>query len=189
VFAVRRPDAEHRSHFLARQRNAPLTYHEVGATLGDTLPDGYHHDRSSIELGRGDDVWTRAKLGIDRWQAPAAAGITIEPSDAPIAVGTTVAIITRLGPALVVAACRIVAVVDEPDRYGFAYGTLPAHPEEGEELFLVTRDEAGTVRFAITAFSRPHDRLTRLGGPLARRVQQRTTRRYLEGMRTFVTSP
>jgi uncharacterized protein (UPF0548 family) len=45
------------------------------------------------------------------------------------------------------------------------------------------------VRFEITAFSRPHDRLTRLGGPLARRVQQRTTRRYLEGMRTFVASP
>src|SRR3982074_360267 len=92
VFAVRRPDAEHLSHFLARQRTAPLTYHEVGATLGDPLPDGYQHDRSSIELGLGADVWTRAKLGIDRWQVPAAAGITIEPSDAPIAVGTTVAI-------------------------------------------------------------------------------------------------
>jgi uncharacterized protein (UPF0548 family) len=190
VFAVRRPDAEHRSHFLARQRNAPLTYHEVGATLGDTLPDGYHHDRSSIELGRGDDVWTRAKLGIDRWQAPAAAGITIEPSDAPIAVGTTVAIITRLGPALVVAACRIVAVVDEPDRYGFAYGTLPAHPEEGEELFLAVRDDRGArddVRFEITAFSRPHDLLTRIGAPIARAVQRRTTARYLQGLRDSVS--
>jgi uncharacterized protein (UPF0548 family) len=187
VFAARRPDAEHLSHFLARQRTAPLTDPEVGATLAGSLPDGYHHDRSSIELGGGDEIWARARLGIDQWRAPAAAGISIEPPDAPIAVGTTVAIITRLGPAVVVAACRIVAVVDEPDRYGFAYGTLPAHPEEGEELFLVTRDETGTVRFEITAFSRPHDRLTRLGGPVARRVQQRATRRYLEGMREFVT--
>ena len=187
MFAVRRPDAEHLSHFLARQRTAPLTYPEEGATLRGVLPDGYHHDRSSIELGAGDEVWARAKLGIERWQAPAAAGITIEPPDAPIAVGTTVAIITRIGPAHVVAACRIVAVVDEPDRYGFAYGTLPAHPEEGEELFLVTRADDGTVRFEITAFSRPHDLLTKLGGPVARRVQQRATRRYLEGMRTYVT--
>ena len=85
------------------------------------------------------------------------------------------------------AACRIVAVVDEPDRYGFAYGTLPAHPEEGEELFLVTRADDGTVRFEITVFSRPHDLLTRLGGPIARRVQQHASRRYLEGMLTFVT--
>jgi uncharacterized protein (UPF0548 family) len=45
----------------------------------------------------------------------------------------------------------------DPDRYGFAYGTLPAHPEEGEELFLVTRGGDDTVRFEITAFSRPHD--------------------------------
>jgi uncharacterized protein (UPF0548 family) len=186
VFRLRRPDAEHLSHFLARQRTAPLTYPEVGATLGDSLPDGYHHDHSSIDLGSGDDVWARARDGIDRWRAPAAAHITIEPAHAPIAVGTTVGILTRLGPLHVLAACRIVAVVDEPDRYGFAYGTLPAHPEEGEERFLVRRDASGAVRFEITAFSRPHDRLTKLGGPVARRVQQRATKQYLEGMRTFV---
>jgi uncharacterized protein (UPF0548 family) len=186
VFALRRPDAEHLSHFLARQRTAPLTYADEGATLTGALPPGYHHDHASIDLGAGEDVWARSREGIDHWRAPAAAGITIEPPDAPITVGTTVGIITRLGPAHVLAACRIVAVVDEPDRYGFAYGTLPAHPEEGEELFLVVRDPDGTVRFEITAFSRPHDLLTKLGGPVARRVQQRASRRYLEGMRTFV---
>ncbi len=190
MFALRRPDAEHLSHFLARQRNAPLTYAEVGATIGatvgDRLPAGYHHARSSLDLGSGDAVWARARDGIDGWRAPAAAGITIAPPDAPITPGTTVGVFMRLGPVHVLAACRIVAVVDEPDRYGFAYGTLPAHPEEGEELFLVTRDAGGVVRFEITAFSRPHDWLTRLGGPVARRVQQHATRRYLEGMRTFV---
>jgi uncharacterized protein (UPF0548 family) len=189
VFRLRAPDAEHVSHFLARQRTAPLTYAEVGATLGGVLPDGYQHDHSSIDLGRGDEVWARARLGIDRWEAPTAAGIDIEPPGAPIAVGTTVGIITRLGPLHVLAACRIVAVVDERDRYGFAYGTLPAHPEEGEERFLVTRADDGSVRFEITAFSRSHDLLTKLGGPVARRVQQRASRRYLEGMRTFVTRP
>jgi uncharacterized protein (UPF0548 family) len=187
VFALRRPDAEHLSHFLARQRTAPLTYPEVGATLAGELPAGYRCDRSSLELGAGDEVWARARDGIDRWRAPAAAGIAIVPPDAPITVGTTVGVFVRLGPVYVLAACRIVAVVDRSDRYGFAYGTLPAHPEEGEELFLVTRDAEGVVRFEITAFSRPHDLLTRLGGPVARRVQRHTTRRYLEGMRTFVT--
>ncbi len=167
MFALRRPDAERVSHFLARQRTAPLTYPEVGATLAGELPAGYRYDRSSLELGAGDEVWARARDGIDRWRAPAAAGIAIEPPDAPITVGTTVGVFVRLGPVYVLAACRIVAVVDRPDRYGFAYGTLPAHPEEGEELFLVTRDAEGVVRFEITAFSRPHDLLTRLGGPVA----------------------
>ena len=189
VFRLRAPDAEHLSHFLARQRTAPLTYPEDGATLGGVLPDGYHHDHSSIVVGHGDAAWAKAQAGIDGWQAATAARITIEPSDAPIAVGTTVGVLTRVGPVQVLAACRIVAVVDEPDRYGFAYGTLPAHPEEGEELFLVTRADDGTISFEITVFSRPHDLLTKLGGPVARHVQQRATRRYLEGMRTFVASP
>jgi uncharacterized protein (UPF0548 family) len=37
---------------------------------------------------------------------------------------------------------RVVAVADEPDRCGFAYGTLPGHAVCGEEAFVVARDEA-----------------------------------------------
>jgi uncharacterized protein (UPF0548 family) len=79
-----------------------------------------------------------------------------------------------------------VQVVDEPDRYGFAYGTLPGHPEQGEESFLLTRD-GDTIHFEIAAFSRPHDLLTKLGGPVARAVQRRATQQYLDGMRAWMT--
>ena len=41
------------------------------------------------------------------------------------------AVAAPIGPLTAVAVCRIVAVVDEPDRYGFAYGTLPGHTERG----------------------------------------------------------
>jgi uncharacterized protein (UPF0548 family) len=185
VFTLRTPTADRLSRFLADQEAALLTYPDVGASFAE-LPDGYRHDHASIEVGTGDGAWPRAKEGIDQWRAAAAAGISIEPPGAAIRVGTTVAMVTRVGPLTVLAACRIVAVIDEPDRYGFAYGTLPAHPEEGEERFLVTRGSDGTVRFEITAFSRPHDLLTKLGGPVARWVQQRATKRYLEGMREWV---
>jgi uncharacterized protein (UPF0548 family) len=77
--------------------------------------------------------------------------------------------------------------VDEPNRYGFAYGTLPAHPEEGEERFLVTRDSDDVVNFEVVAFSRAHDRITKLGGPIPRALQRRTTSQYLDGMRDFVS--
>ena len=175
MFTLRKPDAEHLSHFLARQRTAPLTYTEVGATFADALPAGYHHTRVATDLGTGAAVWDRA-----------GAGISIAPPAAPIAEGTTVAVITSVGPLQVLAACRIVRVVDEPDRFGFAYGTLPAHPEEGEERFLVTRDGQGAVRFEVVAFSRAHDLLTRLGGPIPRRMQARATDHYLQGMRDRV---
>jgi uncharacterized protein (UPF0548 family) len=147
--------------------------------------------RAGIDLGAGDDTWERARAAIRGWAAHRGAGITIVPADAPIVEGTTVAVITAVGPVHVLAACRIVRVVDEPDRFGFAYGTLPSHPAEGEEQFVVTRaadlaGDGGAVRFDVVAFSRPHDLLTKLGGPLPRRFQAHATRRYLDGVREFV---
>jgi uncharacterized protein (UPF0548 family) len=69
-----------------------------------------------------------------------------------------------------VAPCRIVRVIDESDRVGFACGTLPGHPECGEEAFVVERRADGTF-FSITAFSRPADPLARLAGPIGRAIQ------------------
>lgn len=68
-----------------------------------------------------------------------------------------VAIILRLGVGslAVEAPVRVVYLVDEPHRKGFAYGTLPGHPESGEEAFVVELHDGGAVTFAITAFSRP----------------------------------
>jgi len=186
VFSLRRPDAEHLAHFLARQRTSPLTYAEVGASFDADLPAGYHHVRASTDLGTGDDVWARAVAGIRSWAAHRGAGIAVVPADAPITEGTTVAVVTTIGPVRVLAACRIVRVVDEAGRFGFAYGTLPSHPEEGEEHFVVTHDGDGAVRFDVVAFSRPHDLLTKLGGPVPRRFQARATRQYLQGMRDAV---
>jgi len=55
----------------------------------------------------------------------------------------------------VTAAVRVVYVVDEPNRKGFAYGTLAGHPESGEESFIVDRTDDGSVWLTITSFSRP----------------------------------
>ena len=56
----------------------------------------------------------------------------------------------------------------------FAYGTLDGHAESGEERFAIALDPATEqVRYEILAFSRPALALTRLGYPLARRVQRR----------------
>lgn len=72
--------------------------------------------------------------------------------------------------------------MDEPDRVGFAYGTLPGHPECGEQSFVVTRDETGAVWFTIRAFSRPARWFSRLGAPVTRVLQRLATRRYLRAL-------
>jgi len=164
-----------------------LTYEEVGATAGPVLPKGYRYDRISTELGRGADTWARAQEALRTWQAHRRAGATIYPAAAHIAAGAEVVATVRLGPLFVVAPCRVIYVTVEPARFGFAYGTWPGHPERGEEAFHVTRYADGTVRFEIVAFSRPATVMARLGGPLSRLVQKRTTRLYLDGVRRYAT--
>lgn len=90
-----------------------------------------------------------------------------------------------VGPVAISAACRVVYVVDEPDRRGFAYGTLPGHPVSGEELFAVEYDPADESVYAVvTAFSRPAVWYLRLAGPLARLGQRRMADRYISAVST-----
>lgn len=74
---------------------------------------------------------------------------------------------------------RVVYVIDEPDRTGFAYGTLAGHPESGEESFVVDRTEDGSVWLTISAFSRPSRWWWRLLYLPLRLAQELYTRRYL----------
>jgi uncharacterized protein (UPF0548 family) len=152
-----------------------------------TMPAGYHHQRATVVIGHGDAAWARAREALLTWQAHRRAGLTIYPPDATIDAGTVVVATAHLGPVAVLIPCRVVYRTDETGRFGFAYGTLPGHPERGEEAFHVTLDTEGTVSFEVAAFSRPADLVTRLGGPLSRAAQAIATRRYLDGVNTYVS--
>ncbi|MEP6842831.1 MAG: DUF1990 domain-containing protein [Pseudolysinimonas sp.] len=73
---------------------------------------------------------------------------------------------------------RVVYVIDEPNRKGFAYGTLPGHPERGEESFFVERRPDESVWLIIRAFSRPASAIVWAGYPLVRLLQAIFTERY-----------
>jgi uncharacterized protein (UPF0548 family) len=60
--------------------------------------------------------------------AHTSAGARVRPHAEPVA-GLTVALAVRVGPAWVVAGCRVTEVVDTTNEYGFTYVTLPGHPE------------------------------------------------------------
>jgi len=167
-------------------RSSAVTYQDVGATAA-TMPSGYRHDRHTIDLRDGPDTFDRASEGLRQWRAHRSVGATVTPDDPPVT-GATVIVTLRLGPVAVLAPCRIIDVIEEADRYGFVYGTLPGHPEEGEESFLVQRGPDG-VSFRIAAFSRPAEMVAKLGGPVTRAVQRHTTKRYLEGLRAWVATP
>jgi uncharacterized protein (UPF0548 family) len=157
----------------------------VGATADptpDRYPPGYHQDHFDTDLG--DDTggrFQRASDALRQWAPQRGAGIRIFPGDAVAADLAFVLLLKLPVTGWAMAPGRVAYVVEEGDRFGFAYGTLPGHPERGEEAFLVTRAE-GRIRFEVKAFSRPHDLLAQLGSPLARAVQVRTLRTYLRAM-------
>lgn len=160
---------------------APLTYREVGASLGADLPAGYHHLERSRALGRGRGVWNVAVADLLAWQVQARAGLRVHAS-ADVAEGTVVELSAGVGPLAVRAPCRVVRVVRGDDVAGFAYGTLPGHPERGEESFVVRLEDDGRVTFTVRAFAVESSLPARLSGRLGWWLQSWFTDRYLRSL-------
>ncbi|RLV08548.1 hypothetical protein CTZ27_07070 [Streptomyces griseocarneus] len=150
-----------------------FTYPEAGATApGFSLPVGYHHLRVPTPVGHGRADFEAAADVLLSWgmhRAMPGVRVTDAPPAAP---GVTVTVSLGTGPLRVSGTCAVVWAVREAGRAGFAYGTLPGHPEHGEEAFLVTLDDGGAVRLTVTAFSRPAVWFTRAAGPLVPVVQR-----------------
>jgi len=181
---------------LARLR---FSYDAVGSTRYDETPQGYHRLEYRDRIGAGDEVFRRAGEALLGWRMHRAAGVPMTATDTPPTIGTNS--LGRLGAGMVVGRlrtlsplgtlglpvpCRVVWTVDEPDRIGFAYGTLDGHPESGEESFVVTREPDG-IYFTVRAYSRPATWYTRLGGPATRKAQQLAARRYTGALRRLST--
>ena len=96
--------------------------------------------------------------------------------------GMTARLQIPVGPFSFTAPVRVVYVVDEVDRVGFAYGTMAGHPESGEESFVVEKREDDSVWLTIRAFSRPSTWYYRVAWPVLRLQQARFTKRYLRAL-------
>ncbi|MGW4475861.1 DUF1990 family protein [Nonomuraea sp. NPDC004354] len=148
-----------------------FTYPDVGATLTGELPAGYRHLRHSRVLRAPFEVAAEALM---TWQPHRRLGLRPRVSAPRAAPGVEITV--RL--AVLHAPCRVVWTIEEPDRAGWAYGTLPGHPASGEESFLLERLPGGGAKVTITAFSRPASPLARLGGPLVPAAQRAFLRLY-----------
>ena len=159
-----------------------LTYQEVGQTAADDLPGGFRHVQVSRPLGRGREVFDSATDTLMTWQMHQRSGLTVRASSADVQVDGLVILGIRLGPLRLTAPCRVVYVVGEDTRRGFAYGTLPGNPESGEEAFTIRLGADQQVTATIRAFSRPASLLARIGGRATHRVQERATQAYLDAL-------
>jgi uncharacterized protein (UPF0548 family) len=166
-----------------------MTYPEVGATRdeGAALPAGYRHVRRRLRVGRDRSAFDALVAGMRTWGIHRGAGLGVR-EEGPPALGRDFASGLGVGPLRLWSPCRIVWLADEPDRYGYGFGTLPGHPERGEEAMLAELDADGDVWFTVRAFSRPVAWYARLGGPVANLAQDWVTDRYVAAARRLAAS-
>lgn len=177
----------------------PFSYREVGLTRDAALgsepdgparvPAGWHRLRSRTRLGAAPGLLAAAEDALFGWRMHRAAWVPVAAGTPRAAPGVLAPI--ELGPrwARFRAPCRVVWCVAEPDRVGFAYGTLAGHPESGEESFVLERDPEGVVTLTVTAISRPAAWYTRAAGPVGRLARRLIARRYGRALRRLSTAP
>lgn len=136
----------------------------------------------SAIVGTGDAVWALATRDVLRWRVKTASGFAVD-STGPVSVGERVVVTGRVLRVSIVEPVEVVAVVEEPDRVGFAYRTMPGHPVSGEEAFIVSR-HGEEVRLTVRSLTRAAPQQPwRILYPLLRIVQRITRGRYLRSLR------
>lgn len=162
-----------------RLRAAPFTYEAVGQTAIGPAPGFTWFERSSVLRRRDFDDASKELMS---WQLHLRSGLRVSASDTPLQSDSVVLMRLGLGWASLRIPCRVVYVIDEPELRGFAYGTLPGHPEAGEERFALRREATGELVLTISAFSRPATRLATSLGAVSRLAQAVMTDRYLRAL-------
>ncbi len=175
MFVLKKPDETFVRRFLEEQKDEPFSYPEVGAS-SRVAPSWYNVDHNRILLGDGYETYSKAIEAVKSWKMFGMEWLKLCWTDTPIVEGATVGIIVRHLGFWSLNACRIVYVIEEKskiERYGFAYGTLPAHAERGEERFSVEYHQAdGKVWYDLYAFSKPRHALALAGYPVSRLLQK-----------------
>ncbi|WNV75645.1 DUF1990 family protein [Geodermatophilus sp. DSM 44513] len=166
------------------------SYSAVGATCAaeetwSRRPAGFRALERSVRIGRGDECWRLATVAVVHWGVKTRSGFDVRPvsgTDLRVGEGQDFTLVARIGPLRVREPVRVVAVVERPDRCGFAYGTLPGHPVTGEEAFVVHRDADGSVWLTLRSLTRPGRGLWRLVFPAALVAQRWYRRRYARAL-------
>ncbi len=153
-------------------------------TAHGTPPAGFARRETRVHLGHGEEVFERAVAGLNAW-AVYPPWMTLYPEHAPVERGTCVAISVGWGLHSL-SAVRVVEVRQLERSFSFTLGTLPQHAVSGEERFAAIWHTDDSVRYELTAVSRPHHLSVKLGSPVLRLVRRRFARDSVRSLRAFI---
>jgi uncharacterized protein (UPF0548 family) len=178
MFSLLRPKQSSISLLLERARNLPGSY---GVALNTQcgpeehhIPKGYDRDHTRTTIGHGAAAFDAAREAFRRWQQFDLGWVRVANPEAKIEQDEIVAGEAHALGLWSVNFSRILYVIDEPDRFGFGYGTTPLHVECGEERFLLEfYPVSGEVCYDLLAFSQPANWLAQLGYSYTRSRQHK----------------
>lgn len=172
-----------------RYAAAEPDYPDVGATRTGSAPPGYRRLRHRFLVGAGAEAMTSAADAVLGWRMHRAVGMRIAASAARAAPGVTVVGAIGVGPFRIITPCRVIWATElgaDATRAGFAYGTLPGHPERGEESFVLDQAGNGQIWLTIESFSQPARWFARAAGPAGPALQSLFARRCAAALRRLI---
>lgn len=142
----------------------------------------YRRSELTTHLGSGDAVWQRVAEDVLLWRVKTESGFIVN-TPGPVSPGDRVLVIARLFGLTVTEPVEVIAVVEEDARCGFSYRTLPGHPVDGEEAFVVHRD-GDEVHLTIRSLTRAATQQPwKLLFPLLLTAQRIVQGRYMRALR------
>lgn len=188
MFSFARPSPSKILSMLETARNLPGNYGVLFETQSGPdklfVPKGYVQDHTRTQIGEGHNAFEAAKAALRQWKQFDLGWVCVANPDAAIEPDEVIAVEARTLGLWSVNLSRILYVIDEPDRFGFAYGTTALHVERGEERFLIEfYPVSGAVEFDLLAISQPAHWMARLAYPYARSRQRKFARESHQRMR------
>ena len=188
MFLLRRPSLVELEGLVSQSVNLPLSYSPVG--IAAHSPPGFRVDHAKVVVGRGEAVFTRAKVALLGWRHFDLGWIEVFPPRPAVEPGTVFVVLVHHLGFWSVNRCKMVySVADSSSvrQFGFAYGTLSDHAERGEEVFKVSvSNDTGEVVYDIKAVSKPRAALAWLGYPVTRALQAKFRQDSTAAMRRAV---
>lgn len=184
MYSIYRPTEEQIKALIKDQKDRPFAYSPTEITK-NVPQSGYVVDHNRVQLGKGVQDYQAGIEALRNWRMFNLGWVNISDPTTPIEKGECVAVIASHMGFWSLHTCRIVYVIDEKvgadentnnkdniEKFGFAYGTLPAHAERGEERFTIEwHKRDNSVWYDILAISKPGF-MALLGYPYTRFLQK-----------------
>ncbi|MBX9666671.1 MAG: DUF1990 domain-containing protein [Candidatus Obscuribacterales bacterium] len=187
MFSIGRPSSEQVERYLSCTEGVSFNYPEQGMTAWADPPEGYVIDHNRVLMGSGRSTFDKAVAVLRRWEQFNVGWVGVANPGLPLEKDAVNAVIASLPLLSVTCACRIVYTINSNEAsaasFGFAYGTLPGHPECGEERFLIEwKTDDDSVWYDIYALSKAGLFLVSATYPITRMLQRRFAKDSMAAM-------